>query len=101
MKFEWNRRKKYFDVERSPYGFFRKLRLKFKIDLKAWWVAGPYSRGQKIIKLGQKMDFDLVSDGPRFPKFFAWLRPKLEKEEKNFTGSSTITPPTFSTFRRA
>ena len=71
-----------------PFGFFRKLRLNFQIDLKALWAAGPYSRGQNIIKLGQKMDFDLVSDGPRRPKFLAGLQPKLST-----VGGFFLTPP--------
>ena len=68
MKFEWN-------WSWNIFWHRRKLRLNFQIDLKALWAVRPYSRSQIIIKV-KKIGFDLVTDGPRCPKFLAGL-PKL------------------------
>ena len=67
----------------------KNMRLDFEIDLNGWRVAGPHSRCQNIIKVGQKIDFDLVLNGPRPPQFLAGLQPKLSTVPPPFSHSKT------------
>ena len=60
-----------------PFGFFKIIGAIFKNDLRGLGAAGPYSRCQNIIKLGPKINSDLVSGGPRCPQFLARLTAKL------------------------
>ena len=60
-----------------PFGFFQKIEANFQIDLGGLGAPGPYSRCQNIISLSAKIGFDLVSDEPRSPQFFAGLQAKL------------------------
>ena len=60
-----------------PFGFFKIIVAIFKNDLRGLGAAGPYSRCQNIIKLGPKINSDLVSGGPRCPQFLAGLTAKL------------------------
>ena len=68
LKFHENQRQKYF--------WHRRKIGKFQIYLEVTEGQGPYSSYQIIIKIGLKIDFDLVSDGPRPLQISAGLTAK-------------------------
>ena len=77
IEFHQNRKQKFFLTSKTRVFDVFKLKLgNFQITLRAKGGPGPYSRCQNFIKLGPKIDFDLVSDGPMSQNFWLGQWPK-------------------------